>query len=118
MEDPIRFDIWCIAASEPERRRQLEEFLSTQVPNRQIAEIKREIQRSVTNRTPLQVASGLGWKNATTILSVVKGFTSSQQLYQEGLGPGKEFKVSYCEKHNLFHGGSLGCPVCNDFYAA
>lgn len=111
MEEPIQFSVW----GEPVEgsRREIVDLLAAMRPDEPRAAILRMVSRALRNGVSLCFAGPLGWAATQKAKQDAISTFRNIQTFQAGYGPDDLNQLDFCETHDVFYGGCLGCPVCN-----
>ncbi|MGE0706857.1 MAG: hypothetical protein AB7N76_06595 [Planctomycetota bacterium] len=114
MEDPVRFAAWCEVR--PGHAAQAADAVVARQPGVSLLGAKKRANRALAAGEPVLLAPALGWDEASALRAAPPAWAGALTLFQEGYGPSPEAMLR-CERHDLFHAGSLGCPVCTGLCA-
>lgn len=115
MEDPVRFDIWCVVI--PGHANEATDAIRRSTPNRREIDVRLDVNRSIVHGLPIRVHSGVAWQVATTFRGALPRWVVSCKICQEEWTPDDK-SLHYCGQHDFYYGGVLGCHVCTGFYVA
>ena len=112
MEDPINFDLWGKPLA-TERERALDALRSHGSFESEL-ELRKIVQNAIRSNSLMKISGAMGYAEARALAEMVQSTFTECTVYQAGWTP--DGVSSYCDKHGLHYGGSLGCHVCSGFY--
>lgn len=114
MNDPSEFSIW--AEIERGRTGEFRRWMAAHLGLPEI-EIHQIFGESLRIGLPIQLFSGIGWKEIPILLDSLPTFVKpgSAKTSETDLMPTAQ--VSFCPLHSLYYQG-VSCPVCSDNYIA
>ncbi len=111
MEDPIKFDVWG-KLMRGSYEAALTAIRETKMYTSEF-ELRQAVNRARHEGIAFKVTTGMSWAAAHEFMKN-SSWLQTPVLYQERLSPSD--RLEFCEKHNLYFGGALGCHVCRGFY--
>ena len=114
MEAPVRFDIW--ASIVPEHRKEAIVWLAANNEHFGEIAVRRKVSESARSGRPVLISPEVPWSAVEMMRAALPAWSASLKVVQAGHSP-LDTGLSYCNVHELYFAGVLGCHVCSGFYA-
>ncbi|MEK8034995.1 hypothetical protein AACH06_29620 [Ideonella sp. DXS29W] len=112
MEVPISFTVW--AKVSPEMREKAISFVRLQHVFPSEIELRKAVSAAIRIDRQMQISAPLGYGAAHGLASALGPEFSDLTYCQEGYWPASS--AGFCQVHNFYFGGCLGCHVCSGFF--
>jgi hypothetical protein len=114
MEEPVSITLW--GKINPKMRQEALSFVRDQGVFPSEIELRKAVMSAIQTDEQMQISSALGYRAVRDLAATSASMFSDMTYCQEGYWPIPNPGDSYCEKHNFYFGGILGCHICSGFY--